>query len=51
MGYLKIAITAKVLVKKFGFFLFWIPEIPKNSWVKAISLGHWPDPDNPSRGV
>ena len=51
MGYLKIAITEKVLVKKFCSFLFWIPEIPKNSWVKVIGLENWPDPDNPSRGV
>ena len=51
MGYLKIAITEKVLVKKFWSFLFWVPEIPKNSWVKVIGLVNWPDPDNPSRGV
>ena len=50
MGYLKIAITEKVLAKKFCSFLFWVPEIPKNNWVKIISLANWPDPDNPSRG-
>ena len=51
MGCLKIAIKKKGLVKKFWFFLFWVPEIPKNSWVKVISLDHCTDPHNPSGGV